>query len=70
VITTDRQYRIAKAESKKFERVIAATRDAEPTPGVHRRIHRAIAESLESELAILREHVERAGSSTASGGDS
>ncbi len=54
MITNERQYRIAKSEAQKFERAIAVARESEPSPGVHPRIHQAMAESLESELAILR----------------
>lgn len=57
MITNERQYRIAKAEARKFERAIAAARESEPRPGVHPRIHQAMTESLESELDILREQL-------------
>lgn len=54
MITNERQYRIAQAEARKFEDSIAAARDTGPGPDVHPRIHDAMVESLESELAVLR----------------
>jgi DNA-binding Xre family transcriptional regulator len=59
VITNERQYRIAKAEAQRFERAITAAKDREPSPGVHPRIHKAMVESLGSELVILREQLDR-----------
>jgi transcriptional regulator with XRE-family HTH domain len=59
VITNERQYRITKSEASKFEQAIEAARGREPSPDVDPRIHHAMIESLESELAILREQLER-----------
>lgn len=59
MITNERQYRIAKSEARKFEQSIAAARETEPSPDVHPRLHSAMIEALESELEILREHVDR-----------
>lgn len=59
MITNERQYRITKSEAAKFEQAIADARGREPSPDVHPRIHQAMIESLESELAILREDLER-----------
>jgi hypothetical protein len=59
VITNERQYRIAKAEAQKFERAIASAQESEPSPDVHPRVHQAMIESLESELGILREQLDR-----------
>jgi ribosome-binding protein aMBF1 (putative translation factor) len=59
LITNERQYRIARAEAQKFEHAIAAAQAKEASPGVHPRIHEAMIDSLESELAILREQLER-----------
>jgi DNA-directed RNA polymerase specialized sigma subunit len=59
VITNERQYRITKSEAKKFEQAIAAARGREPSPDVDPRLHQAMIESLESELAILRDDLER-----------
>jgi DNA-binding Xre family transcriptional regulator len=59
VITNERQYRITKSEARKFEQAIAVARGREPSPDVDPRIHQAMIESLESELAILRDDLER-----------
>ena len=59
MITNERQYRITKAEARKFEEAIAAAREREPSPDVDPRIHQAMIDSLESELAVLREQLER-----------
>lgn len=59
MITNELQYRITKSEARKFEQAIAAARGREPDPDVHPRIHQAMIESLESELAVLREQLER-----------
>jgi ribosome-binding protein aMBF1 (putative translation factor) len=59
VITNERQYRITSSEARKFEQAITAARDREPSRDVDPRIHQAMIESLESELAILREDLDR-----------
>jgi hypothetical protein len=59
LITNERQYRIAKSEAKKFEQAIARARAEKPSAEVHPRIHRAMIDSLESELAVLREQLDR-----------
>jgi DNA-directed RNA polymerase specialized sigma subunit len=59
VITNERQYRITKSEARKFEQAIAAARGREPSPDVDPRIHQAMIESLESELAILHDDLKR-----------
>jgi DNA-binding Xre family transcriptional regulator len=59
VITNERQYRITKSEARKFEQAIAAARGREPGADVDSRIHQAMIESLESELAILRDDLDR-----------
>jgi hypothetical protein len=59
VITNERQYRITKSEATKFEQAIAVARGREPSPEVDPRIHQAMIESLESELAILRDELKR-----------
>jgi len=56
VITNEQQYRIARSQARRFEQAIAAARETESTE-VHPRVRSAITEALESELAILREHV-------------
>jgi len=58
VITNERQYRITKSEARKFEQAIAIARGREPSPDVDPRIHQAMIESLESELAVLREQLD------------
>jgi hypothetical protein len=57
MITNERQYRVRKSEAKKFEDAIAAARDREADPDVDPRIHQATIESLESELAVLRDQL-------------
>ncbi len=59
MIAGGEEYRIAKAEARKFERSLASARAREPSPDVNPRIHAAMIESLEGELAILRERLER-----------
>lgn len=59
MITNERQYRITKSEARKFEQAIAAARGREPSPDVDPRIHQAMIESLESELAILHDDLKR-----------
>ena len=59
MITNERQYRITKSEAKKFEQALAVARGRKPSPDVDPRIHQAMIESLESELAVLREQLER-----------
>jgi hypothetical protein len=59
VITNERQYRITKSEARKFEQTIEAARGREPSRDVDPRIHQAMVESLESELAVLQEQLER-----------
>lgn len=58
MITNERQYRIAQAQGRKFEQAIAAARETEPRPEVHPRVHDAMTEAFESELAILRQQVD------------
>jgi hypothetical protein len=55
VITNERQYRIEKAQARKFEQAVAAACETQPRPAVHPRVHRAMTKALESELAILSE---------------
>lgn len=59
MITNERQYRISKSEARKFEQAITAARGREASPEVDPRIHQAMIDSLESELAILREALDR-----------
>lgn len=59
MIASEEEYRIAKSEAKKFERSLASAREREPSADVDPRVHAAMIESLESELAILRKELER-----------
>jgi hypothetical protein len=56
-IIDERQYRNVKSEARKFVRALASAREREPSPDVDPRIHAAMIESLESELAILHEQL-------------
>ncbi len=59
MIASEEEYRIARSEAKKFEQSLASARERGPSPDVDPQIHGAMIESLESELAILREQLER-----------
>jgi len=59
VIANERQYRISKAELRRFDEAIDARRDSQPSEGVHPRIHAAIGASLESEAEELRLQIRR-----------
>jgi ribosome-binding protein aMBF1 (putative translation factor) len=55
MITNERQYRITKAEVKRFEHAITSGREQETH--LHPRLQQAIRESLESQIAELREEL-------------
>lgn len=57
-IQSEDEYRRTKAEAEKFAQAIAAARHRPPSPGVDPRVHEAQIESLESELAVLREQLD------------
>ncbi len=57
-IRSEDEYRRTKAEAQKFEQAIATARHRPPSPGVDPRVHEAQIESLESELAVLREQLD------------
>jgi len=59
VITNERQYRIAKAELRRFEEAIEAQRVSAPSEGVDPRIHKAIGASLQSEADGLCDQIAR-----------
>jgi ribosome-binding protein aMBF1 (putative translation factor) len=59
VITNERQYRIAKAEIRRFEESTAAQAAREPSPGVHPRIHAAMGDALASEAEELARQIRR-----------
>jgi DNA-binding XRE family transcriptional regulator len=54
VITNERQYRITKAELKRFEDNLTAQDQREPNPDVDPRIHLAMREGIASEAEQLR----------------
>jgi len=54
MITNERQYRIAKAELKRFEEAVSAQRGREPSADVHPRLHAAMGDALASEVEELR----------------
>ncbi len=53
MITNERQYRIAKAELRRFAEAIEAHDEREPEADVDPRIHQAMRDSLESEAEEL-----------------
>jgi DNA-binding transcriptional regulator YiaG len=59
VIANERQYRITKAELKRFEDALAAQGASGPSPDVHPRIHRALMDATQSEIDELRSQLER-----------
>jgi hypothetical protein len=58
VITNERQYRITKAEVKKFERALADAEAAQPSTDLHPRLQRAMRDGLASQLHDLRREIE------------
>lgn len=59
MIANERQYRIAKAELRRFEEAIEAQRQSLPSEGVDPRIHKAMGASLQSEAEELRAQIQR-----------
>jgi len=59
VIANERQYRITKAELKRFEDALAAQVASGPSPNVHPRIHQALMDATRSEIDELRSQLER-----------
>lgn len=59
MITNERQYRIAKAELRRFEESIEAYREDAPSEGIDPRIHKAMGASLQSEAEDLRAQIQR-----------
>ncbi len=53
-IRNHHEYRLTKSEAEKFEHAVAVERQREPGHDVDPRLHQAMIESLESELAVLR----------------
>jgi DNA-binding transcriptional regulator YiaG len=72
VITNERQYRITKAQLKRFEDDLAAHDVRPASPGVGRRVHAAMRDGLASEADELRaqlEHYEQLRNGTITGRD-
>ena len=59
MITNERQYRIAKAELRRFEEAIEVQQASAPSEGVDPRIHKAMGASLQSEVDGLRDQIKR-----------
>lgn len=59
MITNERQYRIAKAELRRFEEAVKAHQGTKPSSSVAPRIHKAMGASLKSEAEELRTQVAR-----------
>ena len=59
MITNERQYRITRAELKRFEEALAAQSSAGPRPGVHPRVHQAMLDGMASQRDELREELGR-----------
>lgn len=59
MIASKDEYRIAKSEAQKFEQSLASARERGPSPDVDPRVHAAMIDALENELAILREKLMR-----------
>jgi transcriptional regulator with XRE-family HTH domain len=59
VITNERQYRISKAELRRFEEAGEAQQISAPSEGVDPRIHDAMGVSLRSEIDELRAQIKR-----------
>jgi transcriptional regulator with XRE-family HTH domain len=58
MITNERQYRITKAELRKFEKALAAQEDRDPSPDVDPQVHAAMGGALESEVLELRRQLQ------------
>ena len=59
MITNERQYRISKAELRRFEEASEAQQTRAPSKGVDPRIHDAMGASLRSEIEELRGQIKR-----------
>lgn len=59
MITNERQYRIAKAQLRRFDEALAAQSASKPAPNVHPRIHEALMDATASEIDELRSQLER-----------
>lgn len=59
MITNERQYRISKAELRRFEEANDAQQTSAPGKGVDPRVHDAMGASLRSEIEELRAQIKR-----------
>jgi transcriptional regulator with XRE-family HTH domain len=59
MIANQRQYLITKKQIREFEAAVRAAKENGPDSGVHERIHEAMIDGLESQLADLNEQVDR-----------
>ena len=59
MIANERQYRIAKAELRRFEEATEAHRESKPGAGVDPRVYKAMGSSLQSEAESLRTQIQR-----------
>lgn len=59
MIANERQYRIAKAELRRFDQAIAAAKQARPAEPIDRRIHAATRDALQSQAEELRRKLRR-----------
>ena len=59
MIANERQYRITKAELRRFEEALVAQAAAGPSPNVHPRIHEALMDATASERDELRDQLAR-----------
>ena len=59
MITNERQYRIAKAEARKFQVAIKAQEGSSPGEGIDLRVHEAMGAALKSEADVLSEEIKR-----------
>ena len=57
MITNERQYKIAKAQLRKFEKALATERTREPSPEVAPAIHTAMLDALISEVKELSDQL-------------
>lgn len=59
MISNERQYRISKAELRRFEEALASRQDYVPSEGVDPRMRDVIAAALESQAKTLRSEIKR-----------
>ena len=59
MITNERQYRISKAELRRFEEALEAQQQSSPREGLDPRLHEAMGASLQSEIDVLCAQIKR-----------